>query len=240
MRPANERWHYSVTPSLIGWPHTLNDPCSDYQFHGDTGWQAALHAISWHDNDVRTYEAVRSHVICTLLPGVTIETEKKSIFIKFPMLKSEGGGKFIGEMEDCTKLQRLPLELNCLTHCGLVMANSVRDLGHQWLVACLVTHHYLKQCWLTVNWALRNFCEILIKIQSCLFKKNPLKNVTCNMATILFQPSQLTNFNYLELSGLIARDFTEVCSWGSNCQQANVGLDNGLAPNRWPSLILNE
>ena len=27
MRPANERWCYSVTPSLIGWAHTENDPC---------------------------------------------------------------------------------------------------------------------------------------------------------------------------------------------------------------------
>ena len=26
MRPANERWCYSVTPSLIGWMHTQNDP----------------------------------------------------------------------------------------------------------------------------------------------------------------------------------------------------------------------
>ena len=27
MRPANERWRYTVTPSLIGWVHTQNDPC---------------------------------------------------------------------------------------------------------------------------------------------------------------------------------------------------------------------
>ena len=26
MRPANERWHYNVTSSLIGWAHTQNDP----------------------------------------------------------------------------------------------------------------------------------------------------------------------------------------------------------------------
>ena len=26
MPPANERWRYSVTPSLIGWVHTQNDP----------------------------------------------------------------------------------------------------------------------------------------------------------------------------------------------------------------------
>ena len=26
MRPANERWHYTVMPSLIGWAHTQTDP----------------------------------------------------------------------------------------------------------------------------------------------------------------------------------------------------------------------
>ena len=26
MRPANERWRYTVTPSLFGWTHTQNDP----------------------------------------------------------------------------------------------------------------------------------------------------------------------------------------------------------------------
>ena len=28
MRPANGRWRYYVTLSLIGWAHTQNDPCS--------------------------------------------------------------------------------------------------------------------------------------------------------------------------------------------------------------------
>ena len=27
MHSANERWRYTVTPSLIGWVHTQNDPC---------------------------------------------------------------------------------------------------------------------------------------------------------------------------------------------------------------------
>ena len=32
MRPANERWRYSVTPFLIGWVHTQNDPCSIFLY----------------------------------------------------------------------------------------------------------------------------------------------------------------------------------------------------------------
>ena len=30
MGPANERRRYTVTPSLIGWAHTQNDPCSRF------------------------------------------------------------------------------------------------------------------------------------------------------------------------------------------------------------------
>ena len=33
MRPANERRRYNVTSSLIGWPHTQNDPCVGYVRH---------------------------------------------------------------------------------------------------------------------------------------------------------------------------------------------------------------
>ena len=31
MLPANERWRYNVTSSLIGWPHTQNHPWYVYQ-----------------------------------------------------------------------------------------------------------------------------------------------------------------------------------------------------------------
>ena len=34
MRPANERWRYTVTLSLIGWAHTQNDPCWGYWWPG--------------------------------------------------------------------------------------------------------------------------------------------------------------------------------------------------------------
>ena len=30
MHPANERWRYNVTSSLIGWVHAQNDPCIFY------------------------------------------------------------------------------------------------------------------------------------------------------------------------------------------------------------------
>ena len=35
----------------------------------------------------------------------------------------------------------------------------------------------------------------------------------------------------------ICKIFTEVCSYGSNCQKFSVGSDNGLAPNRQQAII---
>ena len=32
-------------------------------------------------------------------------------------------------------------------------------------------------------------------------------------------------------------NFTDVCSQGSNWQSSSIGLDNGLAPNRWQAII---
>ena len=32
-------------------------------------------------------------------------------------------------------------------------------------------------------------------------------------------------------------NFTDVCSQGSNRQSSSIGLDNGLAPNRWQAII---
>ena len=31
IRPANERWHYIVTSSLIGWAHAQDDPYIFYE-----------------------------------------------------------------------------------------------------------------------------------------------------------------------------------------------------------------
>ena len=39
MRPVNERWCYSVTPSLIGWAHTQNDPCQTLPTATSRRWE---------------------------------------------------------------------------------------------------------------------------------------------------------------------------------------------------------
>ena len=41
LRPANARPRYKVTPSLIGWSQTLNQPCNMVLYGGDVSlhWQ---------------------------------------------------------------------------------------------------------------------------------------------------------------------------------------------------------
>ena len=52
MRPANGRWRYSVTPSLIGWMHTQNDHCY-HCGHGSIGEShQCLRWPLWHHQKV--------------------------------------------------------------------------------------------------------------------------------------------------------------------------------------------
>ena len=56
MRPANERWRYNVTSSLICWAHTQNDPCTKRNSNVDWPWFLCFDlyslwpkdAIWWH------------------------------------------------------------------------------------------------------------------------------------------------------------------------------------------------
>ena len=50
-----------------------------------------------------------------------------------------------------------------LTHWGWVTHISVSQISHHcfkyWFFACLAPSHYLNQCWLVVNWNLRNYIQ---------------------------------------------------------------------------------
>ena len=50
MHPANDRWSYIVTSSLIGWVHTQNDPWILVNLHGfQHGFSLIIQTIShWH------------------------------------------------------------------------------------------------------------------------------------------------------------------------------------------------
>ena len=65
MHPANERWRYSVTPSLIGWAHTQNDPWCWYSVY-----QTNCH---WHLSTITSWHGPTLHILalCKGNPPVT-------------------------------------------------------------------------------------------------------------------------------------------------------------------------
>ena len=77
-------------------------------------------------------------------------------------------------------------------HYGIVMSyNTVK--GQHWLKLSLVTYlqpdHYMNQCWLTVNWTLRN--KLLLNFdqnERLEIKENVFENVICRMLVISFRP----------------------------------------------------
>ena len=58
------------------------------------------------------------------------------------------------------------------------------------------------------------------------------------MAAIFFRQHFQTNFLEWKLSYFYS-NFTEICSQGSNYHYANIGSDDGLAPNRRQAIIWN-
>ena len=59
----------------------------------------------------------------------------------------------------------------------------------KWHVVCSVASHYLNQCWIIVNWALRNKLQWNLNRNSYIFiQENAFENVVCEMASILSRP----------------------------------------------------
>ena len=80
-----------------------------------------------------------------------------------------------------------------LINWGGVMHICVIKISHHWfrywLVACLAPSHYLNQCWLIVNWALRNKVQWNFNRYSNIFiQKHAYENLVSKMAAILSQP----------------------------------------------------
>ena len=58
-----------------------------------------------------------------------------------------------------------------------------------WLVAWTASSHYLKQCWIIVNWTLRNKRQWKFSRNSNFFiQENALEHVVCETAAILSRP----------------------------------------------------
>ena len=83
MCPANERWCYTVTPSLIGWAHTQNAPCicsktRDQSDHGNCIFPSGSSNISrwsllgpWRP-DITTFLTIG--LVCSTICNYQMET----------------------------------------------------------------------------------------------------------------------------------------------------------------------
>ena len=75
------------------------------------------------------------------------------------------------------------------------------------------------------------------------------KTVQCNYALVNLSPPELNYLGRHFADDILEmhfrewkvwsfdKNFTQVCSWSSNWQWPNIGLDNGLAPNRRQAII---
>ena len=87
----------------------------------------------------------------------------------------------------------LPTKANDLTHWGRVTHICVSKLDHHCfrsrLVACTAPSHYLNQCWIIVNWTLRNKLQCNLNRNSNIFiQENAFESDVCETAAILSRP----------------------------------------------------
>ena len=80
----------------------------------------------------------------------------------------------------CSVLTHLPLVLH------LCVSESNQQWFTQWLVAYSAPSHYLNQCWVIVNWTIRNKLRWNLNRNTKLFiHENALENVVWKMVVIL-------------------------------------------------------
>ena len=101
--------------------------------------------------------------------------------------------------------QNIPLHINSLRPSDAYMRQWTNHHWFRyWLVAWTAPSHYLKQCWIIVNWSLRNKLQWNFNRNSNIFiQENALEHVVCEMASILSRPQCV---NGLIVSALC-------CSW---------------------------
>ena len=98
------------------------------------------------------------------------------------------------------KLQYFPLP-----HWGRVTHICVSKTDNYWfwwkLVTWLAASHHLNQCWLIVNWTLKNkFQWNLNKNSSIFVRKNAFENIVCEMVAILARPQYVNLKLHMTLS----------------------------------------
>ena len=98
-----------------------------------------------------------------------------------------------------------------LTHLPQVPHICDSELGQhwfrQWLVACSAPSHYLNQCWLIVNWTLRNKLQWNLNQNTKLFiYENAFENAVCEMAAILSRGRWVKMYAWKSLTHLCPND----------------------------------
>ena len=114
------------------------------------------------------------------------------------------------------------------------------ELGQYWLrkwhVAYTVPSHYLNQCWVIVNWTLRNKLQWNFNQNTKLFiHKNAFQNIVCQMAAILSKGRWVKTENIL--SNILYHDKWSLTRTAAN----NCHINNWLAVwlTHWPLGNLN-
>ena len=91
--------------------------------------------------------------------------------------------------------------LDALTHLPLVPHICISELCQHWfrlwLVAYSAPNHYLNQCWVIVNWTLRNKLQWNFNYQNTKFfiHKNASENIICKTAAILSRGRWINSYH---------------------------------------------
>ena len=82
------------------------------------------------------------------------------------------------------------------------VSESDQHCFRQWLAACSAPSHYLNQCWLLVNWTLRDKLQGNSDQNTKLFiHRNAFENIVCELVAILSWGDEfIPMFAYLRLS----------------------------------------
>ena len=113
-----------------------------------------------------------------------------------------------------------------LSHLPLVPHICVSELGkhwfRQWLVASSAPSHYLNQCWLIVNWTLRNTPQKNSNQNTKVFiHENAFECVGCEMAAILSR-GRWINSDYLGIHCLAQAIFKLLAM--ENCEKPKIRI----------------
>ena len=82
MRQANKRWRYTVTPSLINWAHTHNDPCNN-KYTNYRWWQEIWCMSPWRPSQGLTLRQVTKTQFDDRIPDIQMNCSDLTRMVGF-------------------------------------------------------------------------------------------------------------------------------------------------------------